>query len=133
MIFNLLGAIANLLFSIACISMAWKTWRSGRDIGTPLSTMWTFFFFANAMFGVYLFGTFGPHWLFANAVVETLCWKLALWYHYFPRDIYKQTARTILKRPTPWLPVGVCQREAGHPGPCNGIPKRNCPAWDETH
>lgn len=116
--FSLLGTIGNALFCWACISMALATVKRGRDIGTPLSTMWTFLF-ANASFGAYLFGTFGLHLLFVVSLVETACWLIALWYHYRPR------------MPVGFALIGFCKREDRHEGPCNGWPRETCPGGDD--
>lgn len=122
LIYGALGLLANVLFSIACITMAWKTLRAGADIGTPLSTMWSFLI-ANASYGAFLFGTFGMHWLFANAVVETVCWYIALHYHYWPRAV---PVRSMDASGGMALFLHRCTRPSPHEGACNGLPRHEC-------
>lgn len=84
--FELIGIIGGALFAAGCIPMAYKTWKLGRDLGTPLETQWLLFL-ACMFYSVYLFGEFGyshlPFWFLA---IEVLCWGIAVWYHYWPRD-----------------------------------------------
>jgi hypothetical protein len=81
---ELIGIIGGGLFAAGCVSMAFATWRLGRDVGTPLSTQWLLFV-ALIFYSIYLFAAFGCHLAFWFLVIELVCWGVALWYHYFPR------------------------------------------------
>lgn len=128
--FELIGIIGGALFAAGCIPMAFKTWKLGRDLGTPLETQWLLFL-ACMFYSVYLFGEFGythlPFWFLA---IEVLCWGIAVWYHYFPRT--GRSIDTILEDVIGEWPVdtnGVvedCTRQHGHAGPCNGWPLPGC-------
>ena len=79
-----LGIIGGGMFAAGCVPIAFNTVRAGKDLGTPLSTQWLLFL-ACVLFGVYLFGEFGPELPFFFLAIEVACWGAVLWYHYFPR------------------------------------------------
>lgn len=81
---ELLGITGGALFAAGCVPMAFSTWRSGHDLGTPMSTQWLLFL-ACAVYSAYLIAAFGNHIAFWFLVVEVASWGTALWYHYFPR------------------------------------------------
>ncbi len=115
-----LGTVGAVLFATACVPMAWKTFKLGRDIGTPLSTIWTFVL-ATLLFGIYLVGTIGLNVPTGMVVIEFFCWSLALWYHYFPRPDWTK----LFEFET------VCTRPNHVESPCNGLPRVDCPGYAE--
>ncbi len=116
------GSLGGFLFATACIPMAVKTIRAGRDIGNPISTIWTFVG-ATLLFSIYLIAKTGID----NApsiflVTEFVCWSIAAWYHYFPRFDWDH----IVPKHTH---IGFCTRDDGHEGPCNGWARHTCPGY----
>ena len=122
-----IGTAGALMFAASCAPLAWKTWKKGAGLGTPLGTVWSF------TIATWLFTTYlalkvgfvqGPTLISA---FETLCWLIVLWFEYFPRN-------EMLKKHL-WAPyqneyqgehVGQCTRERNHQGPCNGFPAWTC-------
>lgn len=82
---EIIGLVGGGLFAAGCVPMAWRTWKAGRDLGTPSSTM-HLLFAALVFYCLYLFLGFGAQLPFWFLVIELICWGVALWYHYFPRD-----------------------------------------------
>jgi len=82
--FELIGLLGGALFAVGCMPVAWKAIRTGKSVGTPLSTMWLLAV-SLTLYSIYLFGSFGAHLPFWFMIVELVCWSIALWYHYFPR------------------------------------------------
>lgn len=81
---DFVGTIGGGLFALGCTPMAWRTWKAGHDLGTPLETQWLLFV-ACIVYSMYLFAAFGSHLPFWFLVIEVVCWGVALWYSYFPR------------------------------------------------
>lgn len=121
-LWTLCGVGANALYATACVPMAWKTWRAGKDIGNPLVTMWTFFI-ANLLFTAYGIGSFGGEWPFTLLLVEVICWGVALFYHYWPRVV---PVRSTDASGGMALSLHLCTRPSPHEGPCNGLPRHEC-------
>jgi len=82
--FELIGLLGGALFAVGCMPVAWQSIKTGKSVGTPLTTMWLLAI-SLTLYSVYLFGTFGAHLPFWFMIVELVCWSVALWYHYFPR------------------------------------------------
>lgn len=79
-----LDLLGSVLFSVACIPSAWTTVRTGRNSGTPLSTVWLLTV-ALGFYTAWSFLTFGFHFPFLSGVLEFVCWSIVLFYCYFPR------------------------------------------------
>ena len=84
MIFELIGLVGGAIFAVGCVPMAYKTWRAGRSLGTPLETQWLLFW-GCVLYSIYLFGAFGMQLPFWFLVIEVVSWGVALVYYYFPR------------------------------------------------
>ena len=82
--FELIGLLGGALFAVGCMPVAWQSIKTGKSVGTPLTTMWLLAV-SLMLYSIYLFGTFGAHLPFWFMIVELICWSIALWYHYFPR------------------------------------------------
>lgn len=65
-----IGLLGGALFAAGCMPVAWNVLKTGRTGGAPLSTKWL------------LFGSHLPFWFL---VIEIVCWRIDLWYKYFPR------------------------------------------------
>lgn len=122
------GALGGFLFSTACIPMAMKTWRLGRGIGTPRSTIWTFIG-ATLLTSIYLVGKVGqwqPATLFLES--EVASWCVVAWFEYFPRKPRHDPTRYAFDP----RDMEFCTRPAHESGPCNGYPRRDCPMTIEV-
>ena len=81
----LMGLVGNVGFAAACIPMAWKAWRSGRNEGIPPSSVWMFLIALSNFYG-YLFFHYGyDPFTTIIGVVEIGSWSTVWWYNYFPR------------------------------------------------
>jgi hypothetical protein len=80
-----MGLIGNVGFGAACIPMAWKAYRSGRNEGIPVSAIWMFLIALSNFYG-YLTLKHGYDPLVTLiGVVEITSWLTVWRYHYFPR------------------------------------------------
>jgi hypothetical protein len=111
---ELLGFIGGVLFGCACVPMAYRAWRDGNSGTTPDFAMWLFLSACVTYFG-YLFLAFGFHFAFCIGVVETACWLIVIRYRYFPRFDF----------------TAICTRPPHAIGPCNGLPRTDCPVWSD--
>lgn len=85
LLIDLIGAAGSILFATACVPVAWATWRLGRSVGTPVSTVWTFVL-ATLLFTIYLAAKVGVTQIPTVLLfIEFVCWGVALKFHYFPR------------------------------------------------
>lgn len=125
---EIIGTVGSILFATACVPMAWKTIRTGGDIGNPISTIWTFVG-ATLLFGAYLTESLGLTIPVLMLWLEFACWSTALWYHYFPRRQDESLAGLIYIAHNGVCTTDLlreCSRETRHDGPCNGLPRPSC-------
>jgi hypothetical protein len=82
---KLSGLIGNILFGVAAWPTAWRTLRTGKSVGTPISLAWTIEI-ACFTFYAYVLGTYGADpMVLSTFFTETTAWTIILWYHYRPR------------------------------------------------
>ncbi len=147
-----LGTGGALMFAASCIPLAWKTWRQGKGLGTPLGTVWMFTG-ATVLFTTYLalkVGAIQGPTLISGS--EAVAWLVVLFYEYFPRQIDEITGSKwedffaqVDVRDHPlcdhmgcgpryhggacraYYAEDLCIRPHHETGPCNGYPRRDCP------
>ena len=82
---NIFAIIGGGLFALAAAPAAWKTWKRGASIGTPVTIAWQISGGCISLY-IYLLHKYGFDPLLALTYgVETFTWGVILWYHYFPR------------------------------------------------
>ena len=81
----LLGVAGTLAFAWACVPTAWRTFRAGRSIGTPVGLAWNIWIACLLFYG-YLIAQYGfDPFLLACTIAEVLSYSVVIWLHYFPR------------------------------------------------
>lgn len=81
---SLLGIAGNLAFAVACVPTAWRTWRAGKSIGTPVGLAWNIFVACLLFYSYTAIQYVSDPLVYIGGAVEITCYAVVLWYHYFP-------------------------------------------------
>lgn len=112
---SLVGLLGGVCFAYCGVPTAWRTARSGRSIGTPVSVAWMIFLGGILMY-YYLTAAHGFDPILAvNYGVEIASWAVVVWFHYRPRVRETPQADT----PAPAAPHRA-SAGARHPSPAPG-------------
>lgn len=83
---TLVGLLGGLCFAYCGVPAAWKTWRSGHSLGTPISIAWMIVTGSILMYAyLTVLHGFNPV-LTVNYSVEAISWAVVIWFHYMPRS-----------------------------------------------
>jgi len=79
---ELLGIIGTLLLVSSGIPTAYRTYKAGKSIGTPISIAWMVVLGLKFMFA-YLYFQYGFNLLIAGSyLIQILSWEVIIYYHY---------------------------------------------------